>query len=195
MATGQSPTPQPLILARPIPNQDSAGRRQRQILRMSEMVADWSEQSLSLLHPDARFPDNCSADESNRPQRTISKRRDHTCANNDRNESRPVHSVLPAKRWHSTRTKPSTLWISIGANIPISLIDPLGGVLSVNAFHEKAGRSQVILFFSLDKVFLPADSPLSPCFHPHSRGANRFARCILGFRFSRCCYLFGALWF
>src|SRR5215472_16036517 len=42
-------------------------------------------------------------------------------------------------------------------------------VLSDNAFHEKAGRSQVDLFL-LDKVFvfLPAESPLSPPFHPHS---------------------------
>src|ERR1035438_6096354 len=39
----------------------------------------------------------------------------------------------------------------------------------VNAFHEKAGRSQVGSFvFSLDKVFSPAESPLSPPFHPHS---------------------------
>jgi hypothetical protein len=42
-------------------------------------------------------------------------------------------------------------------------------VLSVIAFHEKAGRSQVDSFL-LDKVFvfLPAESPLSPPFHPHS---------------------------
>jgi hypothetical protein len=26
----------------------------------------------------------------------------------------------------------------------------------------------------------PAEWPLSPCFHPHSRGAIRFARCMLG---------------
>jgi hypothetical protein len=38
------------------------------------------------------------------------------------------------------------------------------------AFHEKAGRSQVGSFvFSLDKVFSPAELPLSPPFHPHSR--------------------------
>jgi len=42
--------------------------------------------------------------------------------------------------------------------------------MSVNAFHEKAGRSQVVFVVSsLDKVFLPAESPLSPPFHPHSR--------------------------
>jgi hypothetical protein len=40
----------------------------------------------------------------------------------------------------------------------------------VNAFHEKAGRSQGDSFgFSLNKVFTPAKLPLSPPFHPHSR--------------------------
>ena len=41
------------------------------------------------------------------------------------------------------------------------------------AFHEKAGRSQVdSSLASLNKVFCsPAEWPLSPCFHPHSRGA------------------------
>jgi hypothetical protein len=50
------------------------------------------------------------------------------------------------------------------------------------AFHEKAGRSQVDFdLASLNKFLsLPAEWPLSPCFHPHSRGANRFARCMLG---------------
>jgi hypothetical protein len=53
--------------------------------------------------------------------------------------------------------------------------------VSEMAFHEKAGRSQVdSSLVSLNKVFLPAEWPLSPCFHPHSRGANRFARCMLG---------------
>jgi hypothetical protein len=46
------------------------------------------------------------------------------------------------------------------------------GILSVIAFHEKAGRSQVGSFgFSFDKVFLRPSQPLSPCFHAHSRGA------------------------
>ena len=36
-------------------------------------------------------------------------------------------------------------------------------------FHEKAGRSKVGSFaFLLGKVFSPAESPLSPSFHPHS---------------------------
>jgi len=53
--------------------------------------------------------------------------------------------------------------------------------MSVMAFHEKAGRSQVGSFvFSLDKFFSPAEWPLSPCFHSHSRGAILFARCRLG---------------
>jgi len=47
-------------------------------------------------------------------------------------------------------------------------------VLSVIAFHEKAGRSQVNSFvFLLDKGFSRAEWPLSPCFHSHSRGAIR----------------------
>ena len=55
------------------------------------------------------------------------------------------------------------------------------GVSSDMAFHEKAGRSQVDSFVaSLNKVFSPAEWPLSPCFHPHSRGAIHFARCMLG---------------
>jgi hypothetical protein len=48
-------------------------------------------------------------------------------------------------------------------------IDPAEGVLSVMDFHEKAGWSQVGSFvFSLVKLFSPAESPLSPPFHPHS---------------------------
>src|SRR5579864_6167425 len=38
--------------------------------------------------------------------------------------------------------------------------------------------------------------PLSPCFHPHSRGAIRIRSVHVGSsRFSRCCHLFGALFF
>ena len=70
-------------------------------------------------------------------------------------------------------------------NIAISLVDPGRGERTAQAcaiaFHEKAGRSQVDSFVaSLNKVFSPAEWPLSPCFHPHSRGAIRFARCMLG---------------
>jgi len=43
------------------------------------------------------------------------------------------------------------------------------GVLSVNAFHEEAGRSQVGSCLMVGHVFSsPAEWPLSPCFHPHS---------------------------
>src|SRR5450631_2299468 len=57
----------------------------------------------------------------------VSERRDDTSAHNDRNKSRPVHSVLPAKRWHSTRTKPSTLSISIGVTSPFHSSTPSPG--------------------------------------------------------------------
>jgi hypothetical protein len=51
--------------------------------------------------------------------------------------------------------------------------------MSANAFHEKAGRSQVGSFIFLCWTELFTESPLSPPFHPHSRGAI-FARCKLG---------------
>ena len=43
------------------------------------------------------------------------------------------------------------------------------------AFHEKAGRSQGNFgFMLLRSVFhSPAEWPLTPCFHSHSRGAIR----------------------
>jgi hypothetical protein len=42
-------------------------------------------------------------------------------------------------------------------------------LMSVIAFHEKAGRSQVIWRCgSLVNDFSSAESPLSPSFHPHS---------------------------
>ena len=53
--------------------------------------------------------------------------------------------------------------------------------VSEKAFHEKAGRSQVGSFaLLLEKVFLSAESPLSPSFHPHSSVSDFFARCKLG---------------
>jgi len=65
------------------------------------------------------------------------------------------------------------------------------------AFHEKAGRSQVGSFvFSLDKVFL--FPPGRHCRHASIRTLEeRFVRSVhVGrSRFSRCCHLFGALWF
>ena len=41
--------------------------------------------------------------------------------------------------------------------------------MSVNAFHEKAGRSQVDLLFFIRKLSLGRVITLSPSFHPHSR--------------------------
>jgi hypothetical protein len=43
--------------------------------------------------------------------------------------------------------------------------------MSDNAFHEKAGRSQVdlFLFFIKKPFFLSRVITLSPSFHPHSR--------------------------
>src|SRR6478736_4687710 len=38
----------------------------------------------------------------------------------------------------------------------------------------------ILVSFCLPGLFLPARLPLSPCFHPYSRGAIRFARCMLG---------------
>jgi len=62
--------------------------------------------------------------------------------------------------------------------------------MSAIAFHEKAGRSQVGSFvFSLDKFFLPAESPLSPPFHPHSSRSDFRSVQVGCSRFSRCCYL------
>jgi hypothetical protein len=60
--------------------------------------------------------------------------------------------------------------------IPITLINPEKGEekgqACANAFHEKAGRSQVdSRLASLNNVFSPAEQQLSPCFHSHSRGA------------------------
>src|SRR5450432_3743704 len=50
------------------------------------------------------------------------------------------------------------------------------------AFHEKAGRSQVdsCLFLLLGTFSSPAEWPLSPCFHPHSRGAISFRSVHVG---------------
>src|ERR1039458_6438252 len=62
--------------------------------------------------------------------------------------------------------------------------------MSANAFHEKAGRSQVDSFvFSLDRVS-PAESPLSPPFHPHSLRSDFVRSVQVGCsRYSRCCHL------
>jgi len=80
-------------------------------------------------------------------------------------------------------------------------LDPAGQLARhrskrVNAFHEKAGRSQVnSLVFLFDKVFLP---PSSHCRHASIRTLEEricFARCTLGVLVSRCHHLIGDLSF
>ena len=82
-------------------------------------------------------------------------------------------------------------------NISIRLKMPGTGVLSVIAFHEKAGRSQVDslsvfvrhVFFSrrvATVAMLPSALSRSDLFRSVHVGRSRF---------SRCCHLFGALWF
>src|SRR5438105_247840 len=46
--------------------------------------------------------------------------------------------------------------------------------------RRPVGVKSVLFSFCWTKVFLPPSLPLSPCFHPHSRGAIRFARRMLG---------------
>ena len=69
--------------------------------------------------------------------------------------------------------------------------------MSVIAFHEKAGRSQVASFvFSLDKVFLRAElATVAMLPSALSRSDSLRSVHIGRSRFSRCCHLFGALWF
>jgi hypothetical protein len=69
--------------------------------------------------------------------------------------------------------------------------------MSLIAFHEKAGRSQVgSVFFSLDKIFLPAELATVAMLPSALSRSESFRSVHVGrSRFSRCCYLFGALWF
>ena len=46
--------------------------------------------------------------------------------------------------------------------------------------RRPVGVKSILCSFCKTRFFLPAEWPLSPCFHPHSRGAIRFARCMLG---------------
>jgi hypothetical protein len=63
--------------------------------------------------------------------------------------------------------------------------------MSVNAFHEKAGRSQGdSSWYLLVMLFLPAELPLSPPFHPHSSMSDFRSVQVGCSRFSRCCHLF-----
>jgi hypothetical protein len=68
-------------------------------------------------------------------------------------------------------------------NIAITLIDPRAAQssMSVNAFHEKAGRSQVgSLVFSLDKVFSPSRVATVATLPSALLVSDFFARCKLG---------------
>jgi hypothetical protein len=66
--------------------------------------------------------------------------------------------------------------------------------MSVNAFHEKAGRSQVDSgFISVSRFLLQPLAAVAMLPSALSR-SNRFRSVHVGrSRFSRCCYLFGAL--
>jgi hypothetical protein len=80
----------------------------------------------------------------------------------------------PAQRYYPAILSghPSPLTERPGLSVP--------GSKREMAFHEQAGRSQVdACLFLLGTFSSPAEWPLSPCFHPHSRGANCFARCML----------------
>src|SRR5579871_5429026 len=46
--------------------------------------------------------------------------------------------------------------------------------------RRPAGVKWIRFGFCWSRYFFLAEWPLSPCFHPHSRGAIRFARCTLG---------------
>ena len=69
--------------------------------------------------------------------------------------------------------------------------------MSAIAFHEKAGRSQVdSLLASLNKVFF-SRRVAAVAMLPSALSRSDFLRSVhVGrSRFSRCCHLFGALWF
>jgi hypothetical protein len=69
--------------------------------------------------------------------------------------------------------------------------------MSVMAFHEKAGRSQVdSLFVQRNKVLLPAELATVAMLPSALSRSESFRSVHVGrSRFSRCCHLFGALWF
>ena len=81
--------------------------------------------------------------------------------------------------------------------IAISLKVSRTGILSVMAFHEKAGRSQVdSCLASLNKGFLSRRVATVAMLPSALSRSDSFRSVHVGrSRFSRCCYLFGALWF
>src|SRR5438477_442509 len=70
-------------------------------------------------------------------------------------------------------------------------------VLSVMAFHEKAGRSQYnSSLASLNKFFSPAKWTTVAMLPSALSRSDSFRSVHVGrSRFSRCCHLLGALWF
>ena len=88
-------------------------------------------------------------------------------------------------------------------NISIRLKMPGTGVLSVMAFHEKAGRSQDKSLFILSgklfssRLFFLARRVAAVAMLPSALSRSDWFRSVhVGrSRFSRCCHLFGALWF
>jgi hypothetical protein len=80
---------------------------------------------------------------------------------------------------------------------PVCKSCSLAGILSVTAFHEKAGRSQVSSFFILlDKGFSPAESATVAMLPSALSRSDSFRSVHVGrSRYNRCCHLLGALWF
>src|SRR3984893_5377438 len=65
------------------------------------------------------------------------------------------------------------------------------------AFHEKAGRSQVDFFFFLSAMLFSPCGVATVAMLPSALSRSDSFRSVhVGrSRFSRCCHLFGALWF
>src|SRR5260221_14738347 len=62
--------------------------------------------------------------------------------------------------------------------------------------RRPVGVKSILVLLGEPSLFSPPSWPLSPCFHPHSRGAIRFRSVHVGrSRYSRFCHLFVALWF
>jgi hypothetical protein len=51
----------------------------------------------------------------------------------------------------------------------------IGSMSAMASMRRPVGVKWVLLFFSLDKVFLPAELPLSPPFHPHSSMSGSYS--------------------